>query len=936
VQGGITVKTTTSAFLTYVSALLTASNGTTRVANDFRLGGALTQNTEISGAFRLNITANNFNVGTASASARINYKGTTSDNTAYLQNWFDSSDAYKFSIRNDGRIVAGYDPTLLGAVFGHAFASPTVGPTDYAFTISTIGLASGLFILQNNGTFMIGNIPSGYSLNYDGATSYSFGGALANVGIPSNTANRVLYSDASNNIKSSTVTDVELGYLGGVTSAIQTQINNINSGLSWKVSVRAATTANITLSGAQTIDGIAVIAGNRVLVKNQAIGADNGIYLCSAGAWTRTTDANTGGAGSTGILGATVVVEEGTISADFIYTCSTDAPITIGVTSLTFIKTSATTYVGTAGRISLTGNAFDIDVAYVGQTSINTLGTITTGTWNAGVISPVYGGTGIANNVASTLTITGNFATTFITTSASSYTLPTTSATLLANNLGLSGGSTLIGGTAVGDVLNLKGTSGNGTSTVSAINFLVGNNGATIAGKILNSGNWNIGNAADSLAPTLGIVRIGQGTSWIDIGQRTAGNLSLWANQATPSTTNQFFSSDGAISTLNGTTYCRFSINAVTIIEAQSVQVNLTPQAGASGSYSNFLFTAPNNTNNTASTVVNKFLYTIGSTQHATGAIAGTYGFVKYTQPTISFIGSSTATLTATITIAGAPNSGTNAIQTTAVGLLIESAAVNGTGTVGTSYGALINAQTGATTNFASGFIGNVAISSKLYIGSVSTTPLALLHLAAGGIGANGSPFKLTTQAAGLTTPEQGVMELINNTLSFTNLAVRRSVVQGQSVRTATATVANTTTETEVFSCSQGANYLTAGKQIEVSLQGLYTSISGAGANTLTVRIKYAGVTLVTLVTSEANNTDQVVDIIAKFTCRTSGGGGTGQIYGKCDINNVLTDPSQIASFALDTTTAQNLTITVQWSDASASNDIRITQGRAICVDNNI
>src|SRR5262245_40188698 len=63
----------------------------------------------------------------------------------------------------------------------------------------------------------------------------------------------------------------------------------------FKDSVRAATTANITLSGAQTIDGVSAIAGDRVLVKDQTTGSQNGIYVVASGSWTRATDFDTSG-----------------------------------------------------------------------------------------------------------------------------------------------------------------------------------------------------------------------------------------------------------------------------------------------------------------------------------------------------------------------------------------------------------------------------------------------------------------------------------------------------------------------------------------------------------------------------------------------------------------------------------------------------------------
>ena len=75
-------------------------------------------------------------------------------------------------------------------------------------------------------------------------------------------------------------------------AATKAYVDAVVQGLDVKPSVRVATTANITLSGTQTIDGVAVVAGNRVLVKNQSTGANNGIYVVAAGGWTLRHDAD--------------------------------------------------------------------------------------------------------------------------------------------------------------------------------------------------------------------------------------------------------------------------------------------------------------------------------------------------------------------------------------------------------------------------------------------------------------------------------------------------------------------------------------------------------------------------------------------------------------------------------------------------------------------
>lgn len=117
---------------------------------------------------------------------------------------------------------------------------------------------------------------------------------------------------------------------------VDQKITDAITGLKWKDSVRAATTANITLSGAQTIDGISIIAGDRVLVKDQTTQTENGIYLCSSGSWPRTTD----GDSSSDLTNAMVPVEEGTANADTTWRQTADG-ITLGSSNIVFANFTA-------------------------------------------------------------------------------------------------------------------------------------------------------------------------------------------------------------------------------------------------------------------------------------------------------------------------------------------------------------------------------------------------------------------------------------------------------------------------------------------------------------------------------------------------------------------------------------------------------------------
>jgi hypothetical protein len=119
-------------------------------------------------------------------------------------------------------------------------------------------------------------------------------------------------------------------------------VDNLVQGLSWKKAVRAATTTAGTLAtsfeNGDSIDGVTLATNDRILIKNQSTASENGIYTVNAsGAPTRATDADTGAE----MVNATVFVSEGTTLADTQWTCSTNAPITIGSTSLSFVQLTA-------------------------------------------------------------------------------------------------------------------------------------------------------------------------------------------------------------------------------------------------------------------------------------------------------------------------------------------------------------------------------------------------------------------------------------------------------------------------------------------------------------------------------------------------------------------------------------------------------------------
>jgi hypothetical protein len=164
-------------------------------------------------------------------------------------------------------------------------------------------------------------------------------------------------------------------------------------GLSWKSSVRAATTANGTLATAyangQTVDGVTLATGDRILIKNQTTGSENGIYVVAAsGAPTRSVDMDANAEAP----GAAVYVDQGTTNADTGWAMTTNAPITLGSTSLTWAQfTGSAAYTAGTG-LTLTGNSFSL-------TSPVTTALGGTGTSSIGSANQVLG----VNNGASAL-----------------------------------------------------------------------------------------------------------------------------------------------------------------------------------------------------------------------------------------------------------------------------------------------------------------------------------------------------------------------------------------------------------------------------------------------------------------------------------------------------------------------------------------------------
>lgn len=195
-----------------------------------------------------------------------------------------------------------------------------------------------------------------------------------------------------------------------VLSTLRSEISAASQGLDIKNSVKAATTQDEDLStypvAGDLMDGVTLAEGDRVLIKDQSNSVLNGIYVVNAEtAPTRADDAGNGQLSA----GTFTFVEEGTVNGDAGFVISTNGAITVGTTGIVWTQFSGTGQI-TAGNgitktgaelsvtagsgITVDGSGVSIASDYEGQTSIDTVGTITTGTWNGSTIPVAHGGTG--------------------------------------------------------------------------------------------------------------------------------------------------------------------------------------------------------------------------------------------------------------------------------------------------------------------------------------------------------------------------------------------------------------------------------------------------------------------------------------------------------------------------------------------------------------
>jgi hypothetical protein len=157
-------------------------------------------------------------------------------------------------------------------------------------------------------------------------------------------------------------------------------------------------TLTATANAALTVDGYTPAVGDRILVKNEVAGANNGLYdvtQVGSGAAPYILTRNVYMDTPAEFPGAFIPVEDaGTTNANSLWLCTNTVAPTVGTTAITFTQLNKGTDLQPGTGISITGNTVAISATYAGQTSLTTLGTIATGTWQGTAVAVAYGGTG--------------------------------------------------------------------------------------------------------------------------------------------------------------------------------------------------------------------------------------------------------------------------------------------------------------------------------------------------------------------------------------------------------------------------------------------------------------------------------------------------------------------------------------------------------------
>jgi hypothetical protein len=236
-----------------------------------------------------------------------------------------------------GRTTIGGANTILGV-------NTTASGLEYKTIVNGTGIGLGLttqqIAISNTGvTSVIGTANQVNVSSATGAVTFSLPQSIGTLSNP--TFNSVT-------VAANPSTALQL--------ATKQYVDNAVQGLAIKQPVLAATTDNITLSGLQIVDGVSLLAGDRVLVKNQTTASQNGIYIVDTSTWTRAADLDVW----TEVPNAFTFVEEGDVNADTGWVCTANQGGTLNTTSIPWVQFSSAGIVLAGIGLTKTGNTLSI------------------------------------------------------------------------------------------------------------------------------------------------------------------------------------------------------------------------------------------------------------------------------------------------------------------------------------------------------------------------------------------------------------------------------------------------------------------------------------------------------------------------------------------------------------------------------------------------
>jgi hypothetical protein len=436
-----TTKVVASAIAGSTTITLPATTGTVALTSDLP--------TVNNGTFTLNIGTAAASGASVTISAGTGYSANSATNTTYSVSVGPSLSALATFMATG---TAGFIKRT--GIDTYAIDTSTYLTANQSISISGDASGSGATAITLT-LASVGTAGTYTKVTTDAKGRVTSGTTLSATDIPTLTASKI--SDFDTQVRTSTVAQLaapaaalamnsqKITGLADPTAAQDAATKNYVDlaiqGLDPKASVKAATTADlgtvayangtsgvgatITNTGtlaAFALDGLTLSVGDRVLIKDQTAALQNGIYtVTTAGsgavAWvlTRATDNDTWAE----IPATFVFVEQGTVNADNGYLFTADQGGTMGTTAITVTQFSGAgqitagngltksgntiNVVGTSNRISVAADSIDIDANYAGQSTIVTLGTVTTGTWNATAIGVTKGGLGLTAAVTGLL-----------------------------------------------------------------------------------------------------------------------------------------------------------------------------------------------------------------------------------------------------------------------------------------------------------------------------------------------------------------------------------------------------------------------------------------------------------------------------------------------------------------------------------------------------